>query len=92
MKRVTERPKRYVVDCGLVGSALAADRAAVLRDGTLLGRLVDTLVFGQLRNELAASPSPRGRLRHLRTEAGRHEIDLAIDLGPRGLIAIEVSL
>ena len=91
LKRLTERPKRYVVDCGLVGSALAVDRAAVLRDGTLLGRLIDTFVFGQLRSELAASPSPRGRLHHLRTEAGRNEIDLVIDLGPRGLIAIEVK-
>ena len=84
MKRLTERPKHYVVDCGLVGSALTVDRVAVLRDGKLLGRLVDTFMFGQLRSELAASPSPRGRLHHLRTEAGRHEIDLVIDHGPAG--------
>ena len=65
------------------------DRAAVLRDGDLLGRVLDTFVAAQLRVEV--SLRPRARLFHLRTEAGRQEIDLLVDLGGGRLIAIEVK-
>jgi uncharacterized protein len=91
LKRLVERPKRYVTDCGLVGAALALDRGSTLRDGNALGRLIDTFVAAQLRGELVRSASPRARLRHLRAEAGRHEIDIVVDLGPRGVVAIEVK-
>src|SRR5262245_36546875 len=44
------------------------------------GRLLDTFVAAQLRAELAACSS-RPRLYHLRTEAGRQEVDLLPELG-----------
>ena len=91
LKRLTERPKRYVSDGGLVGAALSLDKETVLRDGNLLGRLIDTFVFAQMRGELIRSASPRARLYHLRSEAGRHEIDIVVDTGPRGIIAVEVK-
>ena len=90
LKRLVRSAKRYVVDPALVGACLRLDADAVLRDGDLLGRLLDTLVAAQLRAELVVSES-RPRLYHLRQEQGRHEVDLLAELGARRVVAIEVK-
>ncbi|MGH2371348.1 MAG: ATP-binding protein, partial [Chloroflexota bacterium] len=51
LSRLVKSAKRYVVDAALVSTALGVDVAAVLRDGDLLGRLLDTFVMAQLRAE-----------------------------------------
>ena len=89
ISRLMKRPKRYLVDPAIAMSAARVDRAAVLRDGDLLGRVLDTFVAAQLRVEV--SLRPRARLFHLRTEAGRQEVDLLVDLGGGRLIAVEVK-
>ncbi len=90
LKRLSLAPKRYLIDPGLFVGVLGIDRNDVLRDGDLLGRLIDTFVTAQIRTELALmSPSPR--LHHLRTGQGRHEIDLVIEVGARKLVAIEIK-
>ena len=55
LSRLAKSAKRYLVDPALIGAALRLDVAAVLRDGNLLGRLLDTFVAAQLRPELALS-------------------------------------
>ena len=90
LSRLIKVPKRYVVDPSLVSGALRLDRAAVLRDGDLLGRLLDTFVAAQLRPELTVSTN-RPRLYHLREKNGRHEIDLLPELGAHRILAIEVK-
>lgn len=78
LARLVKRSKRYLVDTGLAVSAARLDEASVLRNGDLLGRLLDSFVAEQLRPEVALL---RGaRLHHLRTESGRQEVDLVIDL------------
>ncbi len=62
----------------------------MLRDGDLLGRLLDTFVAAQLRPELAASAG-RPRLFHVREKNGRHEIDLLAEFGMGQVVAIEVK-
>jgi uncharacterized protein len=89
ISRLMKRPKRYLVDPAVAMSAARLDRGAVLRDGDLLGRVIDTFVAAQLRVEV--SLRPRARLFHLRTEAGRQEIDLIVDLGGGRLIAVEIK-
>jgi uncharacterized protein len=89
LARLVKRPKRYLVDPGLAMSAAGIDGASVLRDGDLLGRLLDTFVAAQLRPEVALLP--RARLYHLRTDAGRQEVDIVIDLGGGRVIGIEVK-
>jgi predicted AAA+ superfamily ATPase len=89
ISRLMKRPKRYLVDPAVAMSAARVDRATVLRDGDLLGRVLDTFVTAQLRVEV--SLRPRTRLFHLRTEAGRQEIDLIVDLGGGRLVAIEIK-
>lgn len=90
LKRLVRSPKRYIVDTGLVAASLRLTVDTIMRDGDLLGRLLDTFVTAQLRAELpltAAEP----RLHHLRLEQGRHEVDLVAELGAYRMVGIEVK-
>ena len=90
LKRLTRRPKRYLVDPSLVGAILGLDVRTVLTDGDLFGRLLDTFVASQLRAQVAVA-STRPRLYHLRDEQGRHEVDAIAELGGGGVVAIETK-
>ncbi len=90
LSRLVKAPKRYLVDPSLVGAALRIDAAGVLRDGDLLGRLLDTFVAAQLRPEGAVSPA-RPRMFHLREKNGRREVDLLAELGGDRVVAFEVK-
>jgi hypothetical protein len=90
LSRLTHQPKRYVIDAALVAAALRLDTEGIIRDGDLLGRVVDTFVAAQLRPEIELS-SVRPRLFHLRTAQGRHEVDLLAELGGGGVIGVEVK-
>lgn len=90
LRRLSKGAKRYLVDPALIAAALGLDTRAILRDGDLLGRLLDTFVTSQLRAERAACKT-RPRLYHLREEHGRHEIDLVAELSGRDLLAFEVK-
>jgi predicted AAA+ superfamily ATPase len=90
LKRMVRRPKRYLIDAALVTATLGLDEHAVIADGDMLGRVLDTFVAAQLRPELAIAHS-RPRLFHLRTEEGRHEIDLVAELAGGRVVGIEVK-
>lgn len=90
LKRLVRTPKRYVVDPGLAAVATGVDASGVLRDGDLLGRILDTFVVAQLRSELAAMGGD-ARLFHLRTEQGRREADCLIELADGRVIGVEVK-
>lgn len=90
LQRLVKTAKRYLVDPSLVGSALGLDELAVLRDGGVLGRLLDTFVASQIRPELALRPR-RPRLYHLREKEGRREIDMLAELAAGDVVAIEVK-
>lgn len=66
------------------------DAAAVLRDGDILGRVLETLVAAQLRAESALAES-RSRLFHLRQEQGRCEVDMVAELTGGRLIGVEIK-
>lgn len=90
LRRLVQTPKRYIVDPGVVGAVLRVDRAGVRRDGDLMGRLLDTYVLSQLRAEVPACES-EPNLHHLRTEQGRHEIDVLVEYGGGKVFAFEVK-
>ncbi len=90
LKRIVKGSKRYLADPGLFAGVLRVDVAGVLRDGDLMGRLLDAFVVMHLRVEVEGSPS-RPRLFHLRTEQGRHEIDVIGELAGGGIVGIEVK-
>jgi len=90
LTRLIRTPKRYLVDPSLVSSTLRLDRAAAMRDGNLLGRLLDTFVAAQIRPELVIA-QPRPRWYHLRDKGGRHEIDLVVEFGGGRVAGIEIK-
>lgn len=90
LRRLSRGAKRYLVDPALAAAALGLDANALLRDGDLLGRLLDTFVAAQLRAERATTEA-RPRLYHLREEHGRHEIDILAECGGQSLVAFEVK-
>lgn len=90
LKRLTLSPKRYLIDPALLAGIIGTTESAVLRDGDLLGRVLDTFVAAQLRAE-ADVAQHRARLYHLRQEQGRHEIDLLAEVGAERVIGIEVK-
>jgi uncharacterized protein len=90
MKRLVKSPKRCLADSSLLGALLRLDVQAVLRDGDLLGRLIETFVIAQVRSELEVC-STRPRMYHVRERNGHHEVDLLIELGGGRVIAIEIK-
>lgn len=90
LSRLVRAPKRYLVDPSLAGAALGLDAAAVMRDGDLLGRIIDSFVVAQIRPELELA-ADRPRLYHLREKDGRREIDLLAEVAGAGLIAVEIK-
>jgi uncharacterized protein len=89
-ERLSKAGKRHLVDPALIASILHVDAGAVLRDGDLLGRVLESFVVAQVRAELPVCAS-RPRLYHLREEHGRHEVDLLAELGAAKLVAFEVK-
>ena len=90
LSRLIKSLKRYLVDPSIVASVLRLDQAALLRDGNLLGRTIDTFVAAQIRPELAVAQS-RPRWYHLRDKNGRHEIDVVIEYGGGRVAGIEIK-
>ncbi|MCW2540631.1 MAG: putative binding protein [Frankiales bacterium] len=90
LARLTGMPKRYLVDSSLMAAALRLDSTAILRDGNLLDRMIDTFVAAQIRPELSIASS-RPRWYHLRDKGGRHEIDLLIEFGGGRVAGIEIT-
>lgn len=89
LNRLVKTPKRYLVDPALATSALRLDEAAIMRDGGLFGRLLDTFVMAQIRPELEVS-ALRPRAYHLREKNGRRDIDILGEVAT-GVVGIEVK-
>jgi uncharacterized protein len=90
LKRLVMSPKRHVIDAALAASILRLDVNGILRNGDLLGRLLETFVVSQLRAEIVVSES-RPRLYHLRQEQGRFEVDVLGELSGSHVVGIEVK-
>ncbi len=82
--------KRFLVEPALSGPLLGVTVDDVMREGRLLGALLESFVVAQIRAEVALSDVPR-RLFHLRTGGGRQEVDLLVDLGRGRMLAVEVK-
>ena len=77
---------------GIDADALLEGQAggpAVPRDGTLLGKLFESLVTLGVR---VAAEAAGARVRHLRTTEGRREVDLIVVREDHRIVALEVKL
>jgi predicted AAA+ superfamily ATPase len=89
LSRLIDTPKRFLVDPGLAGALLGLSLDGLLRDGDMVGRVLETFVLSQLRPE-AQVCADRPRLHHFRDKDGRHEVDLIVDYGSQ-VAAVEVK-
>lgn len=88
--RLVRLPKRHLIDPAFVGPLLGVDARAIMRDGDLLGRILDSFVAAQLRSDCVVSElAPR--LFHVRDANGRHEVDIVAELADGRVIGIEVK-
>lgn len=100
IRRLSLPPKHQLADPALAARLLGVDAGALLRgdapgppvvrDGTLLGALFESLVTLSIR--VYAQAAEAGFLGHLRTRAGEREIDLIVDRGDGRVVAFEVKL
>lgn len=90
IKRLVRVPKRYVIDPALALATLRVGLPGLMKDGDLLGRIVDTFVVAQLRAQLASCET-QPRLYHLRQEKGQHEIDIIVEYGGGHVFAFEIK-
>ncbi|MEO7457584.1 MAG: DUF4143 domain-containing protein [Gemmatimonadaceae bacterium] len=100
---LAQAPKHQLVDPALAARLLHVDAEALLeatplegpalklapRDGTLLGRLFEALVTLDVR---VFAQAEEASVHHLRTHAGRQEVDLIVARDARHVVAIEVKL
>ncbi len=88
-KRLVKSAKTHLVDSGLAAHLAGLDAAALARDRSALGHLLETFVVMELRKQ-ASWAEARVALYHFRTAAGR-EVDVVLE-GPGGRIAgVEVK-
>ena len=90
LSRLIQLPKRYLLDPAFLRPLLGVDTRSVLRDGDLLGRVLDTFVVAQLRAECMVS-GLAPRLFHVRDANGRHEVDILAEFPDGGVIGFEVK-
>jgi len=97
--RLAQPDKHHLTDPALVTTLLGLDAGALLggesggvripRDGTLLGHLFESLVTQSVQ---VYAQRAEASVRHLRTKAGRQDIDLIIERADGRVIALEVKL
>ncbi len=97
--RLARPEKHHLADPALAAVLLGLSAEALLsgddagvdipRDGTLLGHLFESLVTQSVRVYAQAAEAD---VRHLRTDHGRHEVDLIVIRRDQRVVALEVKL
>jgi uncharacterized protein len=88
-KRLVKAPKLHLVDTGLACHLLGADARRLSDDRLLLGRMMETLVVGELRKQLSWT-DPQTTLYHFRTATGA-EVDVVLEKADGSVAGIEVK-
>jgi len=89
VSRLIKSPKLHLGDTGLACALLGADVAGLATDRPLLGQLLETFVFQELRRQ-ASWHDHEVRFYHYRDKDGA-EVDIVLERGPQELAGIEVK-
>ena len=89
LSRLVKTPKLHLGDTGLACALLGADAAALAADRSLLGQLLETFVFQELRRQASWYDEPFAFF-HYRDKDGL-EVDIVIERGARRLAGVEVK-
>ena len=88
-KRLVKAPKLHLVDSGLACYLVGADARRLGDDRSLLGRMLETFVVGELRKQLSWT-DPHTALYHFRTAAGS-EVDVVLEKTDGSMAGVEVK-
>ncbi|WP_375423377.1 ATP-binding protein [uncultured Friedmanniella sp.] len=97
LTRLTAAPKHHLADPALAAQLLSLTAESLVggegptrpRDGAMLGPLFESLATLSVR---VFAQAAEARVGHLRTQAGRHEVDLVVSGEAGRVLAIEVKL
>jgi predicted AAA+ superfamily ATPase len=89
LSRLVKTPKLHVGDTGLACALLGVDGPALAQDRPLLGQLLETFVFQELRRQASWHDEPLS-FYHYRDKDGA-EVDVVIERGARALAGVEVK-
>jgi uncharacterized protein len=89
LNRLVKTPKIHVGDTGVAATLLGADATSLARDRTLLGQLLETFVYQELRKQ-ASWHDTEIRFHHMRDKDGV-EVDLVLDRGAHELVGVEIK-
>jgi uncharacterized protein len=88
LSRLIKTPKLHLGDTGLAAALLNLDPSALLKDRAILGQLLETFVFQELRRQ--ASWHEAISFHHFRDKDGA-EVDIVLERGHQELAGIEVK-
>jgi|SRR5450830_50367 predicted AAA+ superfamily ATPase len=89
LKRLVKTPKLHVGDTGLACALLGLNTASLTQDRAMLGQLVETFVFQELRRQ-ASWHAEEVRFFHFRDKDGA-EVDIVLERGAHEVAGIEVK-
>lgn len=89
LSRLVKTPKLHLGDTGLACALLGVDAAALAADRPLLGQLLETFVFQELRRQASWHDEPLAFF-HFRDKDGA-EVDIVIERGAQALAGVEVK-
>ena len=88
-KRLVKAAKLHLVDTGLACHLVGTDAQRLSEDRSLLGRMLETFVVGELRKQLSWA-DPHTTLYHFRTAAGA-EVDVLLEKADGTVAGVEVK-
>jgi len=89
LSRLVKTPKLHLGDTGLASSLLGVDAATLARDRALLGQLLETFVFQELRRQASWQESDIA-FYHFRDRDG-YEVDIVLEQDGQTLAGVEVK-
>lgn len=89
LSRLIKTPKVHLGDTGFVCALLGLDAAALWADRPLLGQLLETFVFQELRRQASGEDAPIA-FHHLRDKDGV-EVDIVLEASGHRIAGIEVK-
>jgi predicted AAA+ superfamily ATPase len=89
LSRLIKTPKVHVGDTGLACALLGVDEASLKAERELLGQLLETFVFQELRRQASWQDEP-AKMFHYRDKDGA-EVDIVIQRGAGAIAGVEVK-
>ena len=89
LSRLVKSPKLHFVDTGVATTLLGTSPAGLMADRRLLGQLLESFVYQELRRQAGWHDAPF-EFFHFRDRDG-YEVDVVIEQGPAAVAGVEVK-